>query len=173
MSDLPDSADVIVVGTGAAGMCAAIRLHTLGLAPILIEKTGFFGGSTAVSGGAVWIPGNPHSEEVGRPDTREAARTYLEGEIGNRMNGPLVDAFLDTGPEVVRFLEAETAVKFAARALGPTAGERSETPGHASVRGRVSTSRSTPGSSTGTGVNPCRRTRLRAPSSPSAVPAPT
>ena len=134
MSDLPDSADVIVVGTGAAGMCAAIRLHTLGLAPILIEKTGFFGGSTAVSGGAVWIPGNPHSEEVGRPDTREAARTYLEGEIGNRMNGPLVDAFLDTGPEVVRFLEAETAVKFAARALGPD--YHSDRPG-ASLGGRV------------------------------------
>lgn len=100
-------------------MCAAIRLKKLGLNPVLIEKTAYFGGSTAVSGGAVWIPGNLHSEKVGRPDTRDAAKTYLEAEIGNRMNAPLVDAFLDTGPEMVRFLEAETEVKFAARALGP------------------------------------------------------
>lgn len=119
MTDLPASADVVVVGTGAAGMCAAIRLKKLGLDPILLEKTDVFGGSTAVSGGAVWIPCNPHSEAVGRPDTKEAARTYLEAEIGNRLDAALVDAFLDNGPEMVRFLEAETEVKFAARALGP------------------------------------------------------
>lgn len=119
MSDLPAEADAVIVGTGAAGMSAAIRLKKLGLDPVLIEKTAYFGGSTAVSGGAVWIPGNPHSEAVGRPDTREAALAYLEAEMGNRMNRPLVEAFLDTGPEVVRFLEAETEVQFAARALGP------------------------------------------------------
>lgn len=119
MTNLPKEADVVVVGTGAAGMCAAIRLKKLGHAPILIEKTNSFGGSTAVSGGAVWIPGNHHSEEVGRPDTREAALAYLNSEIGNRIRMPLVEAFLDTGPEMVRFLEAETEVQFAARALGP------------------------------------------------------
>lgn len=119
MTDLPDETDVVVVGTGAAGMCAAIRLRKLGLEPILIEKTAFFGGSTAVSGGAVWVPGNPHAEGVGRPDSREAALGYLRAEIGNRMRAPLVEAFLDNGPEMVRFLEAETEVRFAARAFGP------------------------------------------------------
>ena len=121
MSDapLPASADVVIVGTGAAGMSAAIRFRKRGLAPILIEKTAYFGGSTAVSGGAVWIPGNPHSEGVGHKDSKEAAKSYLAAEMGNRMNSPLVDAFLDTGPEVVRFLESETEVRFAARALGP------------------------------------------------------
>ncbi|UYV38111.1 SDR family oxidoreductase [Rhodobacteraceae bacterium D3-12] len=119
MTALPKDADVVIVGTGAAGMCAAIRLHKLGLSPVLIEKTAYFGGSTAVSGGAVWVPRNPHSEVVGRPDTREAAMTYLRSEMGNRIREPLVEAFLDNGPEMVAFLEAESEVKFAARALGP------------------------------------------------------
>lgn len=119
MTELPKEADVIIVGTGAAGMCAAIRSRKLGLRPILLEKTAEFGGSTAVSGGAVWIPCNPHSEEVGHCDSLDAARTYLSAEIGNRMNPPLMDAFLQHGPDMVRFLEAETEVQFAARALGP------------------------------------------------------
>lgn len=120
MTQLPTQADAIVVGTGAAGMSAAIRLKKLGLSPILLEKTDAFGGSTAVSGGAVWIPCNPHSAEVGHADdSKEAALTYLSAEMGNRMNAPLVNAFLDTGPEVVRFLETETEARFAARALGP------------------------------------------------------
>ncbi len=120
MTGLPDTADAIVVGTGAAGMCAALRLKSLGLSPILLEKTDTFGGSTAVSGGAVWIPNNPHSAEVGHSeDSKEAALDYLVAEMGNRMNRPLVEAFLDAGPETVRFLERETEVRFAARELGP------------------------------------------------------
>lgn len=119
MSQLPETADAIVVGTGAAGMCCAITLKKGGLNPILIEKTDRFGGSTAVSGGAVWIPCNPHSEEVGHSDSKEAALQYLEAEVGNRLRRDMAEAFLDAGPEVVRFLEAETEVKFAARAVGP------------------------------------------------------
>ncbi|PHP65189.1 FAD-binding dehydrogenase [Zhengella mangrovi] len=118
-SSLPDSADVVIVGSGAAGLCAAITLKLGGLEPVILEKTSHFGGSTAVSGGAVWIPGNPHSEDVGHHDTREAAMAYLEAEIGNRLNRPVVEAFLDNGPDMVRFLEANTAVRFAARATGP------------------------------------------------------
>lgn len=116
---LPAGADVVIAGSGAAGLCAAITLKLGGLEPVILEKTGHFGGSTAVSGGAVWIPGNPHSEGVGHRDTREAAMAYLEAEIGNRLNRPVVEAFLDNGPAMVRFLEANTAVRFAARATGP------------------------------------------------------
>ena len=119
MSELPEAADAIIIGTGAAGMCAAIRAKTLGLDTILIEKTACFGGSTAISGGAVWIPGNPHAAEAGHEDSREAAMAYLEAEMGNRMNRSLVEAFLDAGPEVVRFLETETEVRFVARTHGP------------------------------------------------------
>ncbi|MCB1419945.1 MAG: FAD-dependent oxidoreductase [Notoacmeibacter sp.] len=118
-SSLPENADVVIVGSGAAGLCAAITLKLGGLEPIILEKTSHFGGSTAVSGGAVWIPGNPHSESVGHHDTREAAMAYLEAEIGNRLNRPVVEAFLDNGPDMVRFLEANSAVRFAARATGP------------------------------------------------------
>lgn len=118
-TELPKSVDALIVGTGAAGMSAAIRLHYLGLRPVLIEKTDVFGGSTAVSGGAVWIPNNRHSAGVGHEDSLEEARRYLNAEIGNRMNGALVDAFLDNGPKMVEFLEDNSEVKFAARALGP------------------------------------------------------
>lgn len=116
---LPTNADVVIVGSGAAGLCAAITLKLGGLAPIVIEKTGHYGGSTAVSGGAVWIPGNHHSEVAGHPDTPEAAMAYLEAELGNRLNRPVVEAFLQEGPRMVKFLEENSAVEFAARTFGP------------------------------------------------------
>ncbi|MDR5902993.1 FAD-dependent oxidoreductase [Halomonas icarae] len=116
---LPQTADAVVVGSGAAGMCAAIALKKGGLEPVILEKTEYFGGSTAVSGGAVWVPGNHHGQAVGIADSREAVMTYLEAEVGEVLRREMVEAFLEQGPQAVRFLEAETEVKFAVRTLGP------------------------------------------------------
>ncbi|MFP5511087.1 MAG: FAD-dependent oxidoreductase, partial [Alphaproteobacteria bacterium] len=90
--DLPESCDLLVVGSGAAGMAAAISARHHGLRPVIIEKSDLFGGSTAVSGGAIWVPGNPIAAAAGMTDSREAARRYIQGEAGNLFNAELVDA---------------------------------------------------------------------------------
>lgn len=117
--ELPESCDLLVVGSGAAGMAAAISAYHQGLSPVIVEKSEFFGGSTAVSGGAIWVPCNPIAAAAGMTDSREAARRYIQGEAGNLFNAELVDAFLDKGPEAIGFFNDKTALKMAHRAVSP------------------------------------------------------
>jgi len=131
---LPDRCDLLVVGTGASGMAAAITAAHHGLKPILIEKTPHFGGSTAVSGGAIWIPDNPIMRAAGMQDDRREARRYIEGETGNRFNAEVVDAFLESGPEAIGFFHENTQLKFTHRAYSPD--YHSDQPG-AALGGRV------------------------------------
>ncbi len=111
--------DVIVVGSGAGGMAAALTAAHHGLDVLVIEKSDYIGGSTAVSGGAVWIPGNPLMKDVGQSDSREDAIAYLRAILGNRFRQDLVEAFLDAGPKMVDFFMQNTAVKFAPREVSP------------------------------------------------------
>ncbi len=108
--------DVLIVGTGAAGLTAAVTARKAGLDVLLVEKTDKFGGTTAYSGGVLWVPGSRHSAGVqaatGRSDSIEAARRYLLEECGNYIERDRVEAYLATAPEMVDFLEAETHVKF-------------------------------------------------------------
>src|SRR5579859_8038710 len=69
--------DVVIAGSGAAGMTAALNAARLGLSTVVIEKTGFFGGSTARSGGGIWVPGNEVLRRAGVRDTAELATRYL------------------------------------------------------------------------------------------------
>ena len=78
-----DEFDVVVVGSGAAGMVAALTAAHQGLSAIVVEKAPHFGGSTARSGGGVWIPNNEILKRDGVTDTEEAARTYLHTIIGD------------------------------------------------------------------------------------------
>ncbi|MFE0013418.1 FAD-dependent oxidoreductase [Mesorhizobium sp. NPDC059054] len=118
-SELPESCDLLVIGSGAAGMAAAISASHHGLNPVIVEKADVFGGSTAVSGGAIWVPCNPLMQAAGMADSREAARTYIRGESGNRFNAELVDAFLEKGPEAIAFFHDKTALKLSHRAFSP------------------------------------------------------
>lgn len=104
--------DVLVVGSGAGGLSTAITAKKNGLDVVVIEKEEYFGGTTAFSGGVLWIPGNRHAKANGVQDSREAARTYLQHETGAFFDAEAVDAFLEHGPEMVEFFERETAVKF-------------------------------------------------------------
>lgn len=104
--------DVLVIGAGAGGLSTAITARKQGLEVVVIEKDTVFGGTTAFSGGVLWIPGNRHARANGIADSREAARAYLENETGRFFDAEAVDAFLDAGPEMVDFFELETEVKF-------------------------------------------------------------
>lgn len=111
--------DVVVVGSGAAGMATALVCRAAGLDVVLLEKTEYFGGSTAISGGAMWVPGNRHAREIGIEDSREAVLAYLRAIVGNRLHQELIDAFLDQGPKMVEFMEKKTALRFVPRQYSP------------------------------------------------------
>ena len=106
------SCDVLVVGSGAGGLSTAITARKSGLDVIIIEKDQYFGGTTAFSGGVLWVPGNKHAREAGVSDNREAARIYLKHETGNHFGDAAIDAFLDVGPRMLDFFEKETEAKF-------------------------------------------------------------
>jgi succinate dehydrogenase/fumarate reductase flavoprotein subunit len=97
--------DVLVIGSGAGGLSTAITARKQGLDVIVIEKEAFFGGTTAYSGGVLWIPGNRHARSNHVGDSREAALAYLRNETGAFFDAAAVDAFLDTGPQMLDFFE--------------------------------------------------------------------
>jgi succinate dehydrogenase/fumarate reductase flavoprotein subunit len=103
---------VLVVGSGAAGMAAAITARHRGLEVLIAEKEPQFGGTTARSGGWLWIPGTSLARAWGIVEEPEAARTYLHHQAGNSFDAARVDAFLSAGPEAVDFFTTETAVRF-------------------------------------------------------------
>ncbi len=104
--------DVVVVGSGAGGLCAAIAARLSGLSAVVLEKEALWGGATAVSGGAVWVPDNHVARRAGAQDSIDSARTYLQALCGDRFDAALVERYLDAGPRVVEFLESRTAVRF-------------------------------------------------------------
>jgi succinate dehydrogenase/fumarate reductase flavoprotein subunit len=104
--------DVVVIGSGAGGLAAAVTARRHGLDVVVIEKEPYFGGTTARSGGVLWLPCNPVSLAAGAKDSPAAARTYLQHEAGNFFDPERVDAFLREGPRMVEFFVRETAVKF-------------------------------------------------------------
>jgi 3-oxosteroid 1-dehydrogenase len=110
---LPAEVDVVVVGAGAAGMTAALAAGTRGLDTILVEKSGYFGGSTARSGGGVWIPGNYALRAAGQADDLALSKQYLDAIVGDVVPKVRRDTYLDRGPEVLDFVRDHTPVRFA------------------------------------------------------------
>jgi succinate dehydrogenase/fumarate reductase flavoprotein subunit len=105
-------ADVIVLGSGAGGLTAALTARRAGAAVALYEKADRVGGTSAWSGGMIWIPNNHHMRELGVPDSEEEAVRYLLSMSHGLMDEALVRAFVAAGPEMVRWLEASTPVRF-------------------------------------------------------------
>ncbi|MFI8420672.1 FAD-dependent oxidoreductase [Streptomyces sp. NPDC085479] len=104
--------DVVVVGSGAAGMAAALTARLRGLTALIVEKTDAYGGSTALSGGAIWVPGNFHLDAAGLGDTPEKARAYLDATVGDRVPDSRKDAYVRYGPRMVREFHDRTDVRF-------------------------------------------------------------
>src|SRR5258707_1233081 len=108
---LSEAYDVVVIGAGAGGMTAAAVAAAEGLSVLLIEKTEFIGGTTAWSGGMVWIPVNARMKQAGIDDSQADAADYLASTVPETENADLRDAFLARGPEAVEYLEADTEVR--------------------------------------------------------------
>jgi 3-oxosteroid 1-dehydrogenase len=104
--------DLIVVGSGAAGMTAALAAACAGLQPLLLEKAARVGGTTARSGGAVWIPDSAQHAAAGRAPDRDKARRYLDALVGTAADPALRSAYLDAGPAMLAWLERESSVRF-------------------------------------------------------------
>jgi succinate dehydrogenase/fumarate reductase flavoprotein subunit len=107
-----DSFDVVVLGTGAAALTAAIRAADEGASVGLFEKADAVGGTSAWSGGMVWIPMNPHMAELGIEDSRSEVMTYLDSLSNGLIDMDLAAAMVEAGPEVVSYLEEHTPVRF-------------------------------------------------------------
>ncbi len=129
-----DEADVIVLGAGAAGMTAAAVAAAEGLSVLLLEKTGQVGGTTALSGGMVWLPANARMAEAGIADSPEQARRYLRRTVPGEANAARREAFLANTGRALAFLEARTEVRL--RPVVPYPDYYPDLPG-ATIGGRV------------------------------------
>src|SRR3954453_9285983 len=103
-----DSSDVVVLGSGAAGLTAALTAATAGASVTLLEKGQAIGGTTALSGGVVWLPANRLAAEAGVADSREDALAYLRSLSNGTMREDLLAAFVDGVPDLLDWLEKET-----------------------------------------------------------------
>jgi len=104
--------DLLVVGSGAGGLSAAVTAAWHGLKVIVVEKDAVCGGATAWSGGWMWVPCNALSRADGIVEDPELPRTYLRHELGNNYDAARVEAFLAAGPPMVDFFHKHTELQF-------------------------------------------------------------
>jgi len=105
--------DVVVLGSGAAALAAAATAQGHGAGRVgVFEKADVVGGTSAMSGGMIWIPCNHHMDEAGSPDSRADALRYLDSLSHDRIVPELAEAYVDTGPEMLRWFEEHTPVVF-------------------------------------------------------------
>ncbi|MGB0907486.1 MAG: FAD-binding protein [Maricaulaceae bacterium] len=108
------SVDVLVVGSGAGALTAAITAHDHGGEVLVVEKTDLYGGTSATSGGGIWIPCNHLMAEHGESDTDEAAFTYLKACIGDDVSDERIKAYVSEAPKMLKFMEEKSDVKYTA-----------------------------------------------------------
>ncbi|MCM6061648.1 FAD-dependent oxidoreductase [Klebsiella pneumoniae] len=108
----PVKVDVLVVGSGAAGLSAAVTAAMHGASVMVAEKASVLGGTSAWSGGWLWIPRNPLARAEGIDEAADAPLTYLQHEMGGEAADIRLQTFLRYGPEMVEFFHQRTAVQF-------------------------------------------------------------
>ena len=104
--------DLVVIGAGGAGLCAAVFAAIDGAKVLVIEHTEYVGGTTAWSAGTTWVPGTHHTATVNPADTLDEAAKYLNHAVGEQAPAALRDAFLKNGHEAVAKIEAQSSMKF-------------------------------------------------------------
>ncbi|GAA3204368.1 FAD-dependent oxidoreductase [Actinocorallia longicatena] len=109
---MPDTYDVVVLGSGAAGLTAALAAAVEGASVALFEKADLVGGTTALSGGTIWIPGNRPAREAGIEDSTERGLEYLLSLSNGMILEELAEALVQGGPRFVEFVEEHTELRF-------------------------------------------------------------
>ncbi len=110
MTDWDHEVDVVVLGSGGAGLTSALTAAVNGASVEVYEKAATVGGTTAVSGGIIWIPAHNRSSEGEL--TVEDAMSYLRAQSLGFMDDDLVETFVRTGPEMLDFVEAHSELQF-------------------------------------------------------------
>lgn len=110
--DWNKTVDFLVVGSGAGGMAAAIRAHDLGADTLIIEKASVYGGSTAWSGGVIWVPDNPCMKAKGMADSAAEAMEYLETITAGSSSSERLQAYVEAAPRMMEYFIQHTHLKF-------------------------------------------------------------
>src|SRR6059036_2263138 len=104
--------DIVVIGAGGAGMSAALIGAIDGARVLLVERTEYVGGTTAYSGGTLWIPNTHHAAKVNKTDSVDNARRYIDLAVGERTSAAVREAFLQNGPKAVAHIEENSEVRY-------------------------------------------------------------
>ena len=107
--------DIVIVGSGAAGLSAALRAAHLGARVLVLEKAAILGGTTAMSGGCIWVPNHHHQARLGVQDSMDDAMNYIRAvspDGWHNAEEPLWQAFVDEAPKMLRFVEDRTPINF-------------------------------------------------------------
>ncbi|PTR24899.1 3-oxosteroid 1-dehydrogenase [Rhodococcus sp. OK519] len=104
--------DFLIVGSGGGGMAAGITAADRGLSALIIDKGKTYGGSTAISGGGIWIPNAPALVRKGAGDSRESVRRYLDKVVDGKASAERLDAYVDNGPPMMELLERSPHIEF-------------------------------------------------------------
>jgi succinate dehydrogenase/fumarate reductase flavoprotein subunit len=100
--------DVLVVGSGAAGFVAALTAVDAGLEPLIVEKSQYFGGSSARSGGGAWVPNAPALVREGQRDDPQQIIDYVETLAGDRVSHERIVRYVESAPQMMSFLEGQS-----------------------------------------------------------------
>jgi 3-oxosteroid 1-dehydrogenase len=115
IKNIPAQVDVVVVGSGAAALSAALKAASDGLSVVVLEKSPFLGGTSAMSGAGTWIPANHHMRNAGICDSPESALDYLRATAADgwaETEDPLWRAFAEAAPQMLAFVESVTPLQF-------------------------------------------------------------
>jgi len=104
--------DLLVIGSGAGGMMAALTAAHAGLKVVLCESSNLLGGTSATSAGSIWVPCAPPIARGQQANSMENVWTYLRGELGEKIDELFMQAYLESGPQAIEFLEKNTEVQF-------------------------------------------------------------
>lgn len=111
-TDWDEQHDVVIVGSGGGALTGAVTAAHGNLDTIVIEKSDVYGGTTAYAGAGLWLPNSSVSESAGVEDSPRVAREYLREVLGVETSEDLQDAFVESAPDMVEFLQNQCGIKF-------------------------------------------------------------